>query len=184
MRKANELAYKKIIKCSDNSVQSKSLCYSGYMTINNGVATRDLPTHGWKNINGAGARRRWLVGSEVFLAARRSAPVCAVNYISHFTPNLATLTKTVLFPTRGRRKTDAAVLLVRATRRSVLVKWSFERYKSSAGLLLPVESEWVSVEPTLLLQNWVVTGKRKMTPGWACCHSCGRCIILCDVTKC
>lgn len=35
------------------------------MTINNGVATRDLPTHGWKNINGAGAKRRGLVGSGV-----------------------------------------------------------------------------------------------------------------------
>lgn len=41
------------------------LCYSRYMTINNGIATRDLPTHGWKNINGAGAVRRGLVGSVV-----------------------------------------------------------------------------------------------------------------------
>lgn len=35
------------------------------MTINNGVATRDLPTHGWKNINSAGAKPWCIVGTVV-----------------------------------------------------------------------------------------------------------------------
>lgn len=66
--KSKQAASKKTKAATTGGWTSKSrteLCYSRYMTINNAIATRDLPTHGWKNINSAGAKPHGLVGSEV-----------------------------------------------------------------------------------------------------------------------
>lgn len=58
------------------------------MTINNDIATRDLPTHGWKNINSAGAKPHGLVGSEVIRLQAARFYYCRLSYIERHFPQV------------------------------------------------------------------------------------------------
>lgn len=109
-RKANKQLAKKTKAATTGGWTSKSrteLRYSRYMTINNAIATRDLPTHGWKNINSAGAKPHGLVGSEVIRRRQPDLYYCRLSYIERHFPQAHEFghahQNVPLFPSRCQR---------------------------------------------------------------------------------